>query len=182
MTTFSDLLASSKLPERSVPICLRGDLVAQHEELARQLKAAQDGARDSLDAGADVGALAERVEDLEAEMRAATYGFRLRALPRPKFRELINQHPPRRNDDDGKVDERDVYVGVNTDTFYDALIRRCVVDPDLPEGQWRELLEERLTDQQYDALARAAWGINRSEVDIPFSRAASLLSRRTGAE
>src|SRR4051812_15675270 len=73
---FRDLLKQAKLPERTVPVCLRGDLVADHEALERQLQAAQDRPVDSFE-GNGAGDLADRIRGLEGEMREHTYTFRL---------------------------------------------------------------------------------------------------------
>jgi hypothetical protein len=175
---FKALLADAKLPEKTVPTCLRGDLVAEHEAAERELEQAQNQQGDSL-AGSGVGALADRIGALEAQMRASTYPFRLRALPKPKWRALCAEHPPRRGED-GEVVDTD-RIGVNAETFYDAIIRACLVDPQMDDTDWSALVDA-LTDRQYDELADAAWGLNRREVDIPFSRAASKAKRGSADE
>jgi hypothetical protein len=59
--------AEAKRAERTVPICLRGDLVADWEAADRELKRAADENRsaDSKE-GAGLGALAEKVRALGA--------------------------------------------------------------------------------------------------------------------
>lgn len=172
---FRTLLKQAKLPERSVPVCLRGDLAADHEAAERALEAAQRAATNDME-GDGVGALVDRIETLQAEMREHTYDFRLRALPRHEYRELVAAHPPRRNDD-GEVNQGDVALGFNQDTLIPDLIRRATIDPDLDDGEWEQLLGEKLTDRQYGDLADAAYFLNRGEVDVPFSRAASRAKR-----
>jgi hypothetical protein len=174
---FRDLLKQAKLPERSVPVCMRGDLAADHEALERQLQAAQDRPVDSLE-GNGAGELADRIAALEAEMREHTYTFRLRALPRAEFRKLVAAHPPRRGDDGEPVRE-DAVLGACGDTLFPALVRASTVDPQLDDAEWAELLDEKLTDRQFSDLTDAAWFLNRGEVDIPFSRAASQANRST---
>jgi hypothetical protein len=125
-------------------------------------------------------------------MREHTVDFRFRALPRHDWKALRDRHPARRKED-GTLDERDLRVGVNMDTIFDDLIRTCLVEPELDEEDWRLLLgdseEERerieaagepiedgtLTDRQWNELADAAWTLNRGEVSVPFSRAASKI-------
>jgi hypothetical protein len=176
---FAALLAGAKLPERTVSICLRGDLVAEHEELERQLEKAEQSPASSL-AGNGADDLAERIEALQDEMQAASYTFRLRALPKPQWRQLIEAHPIRR-DEQNEILDADRYMLVNTETFPDALIRACLVDPELDDQQW-STLNGSLTDKKYDDLFEAAWGLNRREVDIPFSHAASRMRRGSGEE
>jgi hypothetical protein len=113
-------------------------------------------------------------------------------MPRPRWREFVAEYPPRQADD-GTVDPRDQHVGVDTDEFFPALIRRSVFDPQLDDEDWRVLLGDseaervrrekagkpvedgKLTDRQFDQLADAAWGLNRRDVDVPFSPAASAI-------
>lgn len=200
MTDFKALLAAAKMPERAVPICLRGDLTAEFEELERQLDDAQRVVAASIEDAATAGGIAERMEELRREMLAHTYQFRLRAMPRPAWRAFIAEHPPRKDPETGEVDERDKYVGINSETFYPALIRASVVDPVLSDDGWRQLLgddeTERarrraagepvedgvLTDRQFDTLSSAAWGLNRRDIDVPFSLAASRMTWSSGTE
>lgn len=176
LKSFKPMLAEAKLPERTVAICLRGDLIAEHERAERELEQAKKTQTDSL-AGSGVGRIVERIEALEAEMRERTYDFRLRALPRHEFRALMAAHPPRR-DEDG-LNKEDAPLGVNRETFFPAMIRAAVVDPELDEAEWTDLLDARLTDYQFQDLAWTAWALNAGEVDVPFSLAASRAKRDT---
>lgn len=199
MTEFQDLLKQAKLPEVTVPICLRGDLVAEHEDLVRRLETAKEAPRASL---ADRGpaALAERIREREAEMRSSTYVFRLRALSGPRIAALKRKHPPRETED-GQVKMQDLMAGgVNVETFAEPLIRASVFDPVLTDDQWRELLGDsdeekmrrlaegeqvedgKLTAGQIDELFNAAWALNQRSVDVPFSSAASRIPRTSGGE
>jgi hypothetical protein len=173
-----DIIKGGRLAERSVPVCMRADLVAEHEEAERLLDKASNEVRTSLGAGSAVSELGERVRALEAEMAKNTVAFHLRALPRLKWKALIADHQPRKAEG-GTVDDRDL-MGVNADTFFEALVRVSVVAPELDDEDWAILLGETddgfaLSDAQFDALSNAAWGLNRRDVDIPFSRAASRL-------
>ncbi len=196
---FLAMLAGARLPEAIVRICLRGDLAAEHEAADRELQKILDAPVQKLNTGA--GPLRQQILDLEAEMEAHTYPFRLRALPKPRWRALCAEHP-------GRIDpETSDYIrgdgaGINSSTFFDPLIRLSVIDPVLVEDQWRELLgdsdEERarltaegkaheiedgkLTDRQLDELSGAAFGLNRRDIDVPFSRAASRLTQISGDE
>lgn len=180
MTEFKTLLAAAKLPERTVPICLRGDLVAEFEDLERQLEEALRTPANSAE-GDGSTAIAERMEQLRAEMRDHTYPFRLRAMKRPRWHAFCAEHPPRKGDD-GEIDPMDRVRLVNVETFYPALVRQSVVDPVLEDAEWTLLLDEALTDHQFGELAQAAWDLNREDVDIPFSRAAFRMTRGSGAE
>jgi hypothetical protein len=177
----ADLLAQAKPAEHTIRLCLRGDLQAQFEELDRQrAEAASKTDGDSL-AGSPAVAIARRMEALREEMDAATVTFTVRALSRKRYQALVAAHPPRR-DEKGDVLDDDREMGVNQTTFWEPLIRACAVDPELTEDQWRRLLDDVLSDRQYEQLASAALVACRGNVDIPFSFAASELIRNFGGE
>lgn len=163
--------------ERSMTLCLAGDLVVEYEELERRrAEATLAGSGDSL-AGSG-GAVAEIDVDMDAlrpRMLERTITVVMRAMPRKPFNKLVELHPPRR-DDDGKVNPED-NVGVNNVTFWEPLIRACWASPTLTKARLTRLLDEVVSDRQYDELAALAWAVNRATVDVPFSSAASRQSR-----
>lgn len=202
-------ISKMKAPERSVTVCLEADLVAEFEHALRELEEAARKPATSLSGDSGKAELAEQIESLRQRMLEHNAEFRMRALERRAFRRLVAAHPPRKDDETGEVHEKDKYVGVNSETFYDELIRACTVDVRLPgdetgtvldDEDWRILLGDndverarrekngepvedgRLTDQQFGELAEVAWMLNRGEVDIPFSQAASQLLSNTGTE
>ncbi len=180
------LLDQAKPLQQPVPICLRGDLVSEverlNEELATVLQAEADarvsGAA-SLDTGSQGRQIAEQIEALREQMKASTITFMLRALPKQRFRAMIDEHPPRKDDDGGVLALDD--MGVNSSTFFDVLIRECTAEPQLTEPQWQKLFG-KLSDRQFQVLSTTAWAVNRSDVDVPFSRAASKLLKGSGTE
>lgn len=178
MTNFKQKLKAARLPERSIQVCLRGDLTADFEAAERDLKQAQETKNSGMEDG--VGPIIDRIDALRAEMREHTEEFRLRAMSQPKFRALVAEHTPRR-DDEGTVDAADAQMGFNRDTFFDALLKASVISPDLDDDDWTALLDV-LTDRQYNDLTDAAWFVNRTEVSVPFSQAASLAKRNSGGE
>jgi hypothetical protein len=168
----------ARLPEETVPICLRGDLVAQFEKLERDLDKAQRKSANSL-AGAGTRQLAQEIEALREEMEASTVVFHMRGMPDKRWQALTAQHPPRRTED-GDVHDRDKLLGVNSETFFPALVKASTFEPELDAEDWAVLLGEgeeegKLTHRQKDQLHTAAWRLNRRDVDIPFSYAASKI-------
>lgn len=165
------LMASAKRPERTVVLCVRGDLQADWEDLDRQLIAARTQRVATLAGGTEeeVG-LAVQIRALEKEMADNSIKFRLRALPRRRFLELMQEHPARENN------ERDKSVGMNTDTYFDALIGECLVEPDLDPSDLREFLDA-VTSRQFEELQDAAWNLNRGDVSVPFSYTALRTTR-----
>jgi hypothetical protein len=180
LKSFKQMLAEAKMPEATVPTCLRGDLAARHDELEAELELLEKKAVDSL-AGNGGAELAEQIEALEAEMRESTYPIRLRALSRPDFRAFIAEFPPHLDADGKPKDPLDGVYGINTETAFPELVRRSIVDPVLDDDEFVGLVG-KLTDAQYEALVIAAWRLNKGDIDVPFSRAASRLNRLTAAE
>jgi len=178
LKNFKEMLGTARLPERTVEICLRGDLVAEHQQAERELERAKKAAGNSL-AGDGSGDLAERIQALEAEMQESVYTFRLRGLPSPDFRAFKAEHPIRI--DDGEPDKQDAVFGFNVEKGFEPLTRMCLVDPELDDETWAQLLA-KLTENQFEELAACAWVLNRGDVDIPFSSTAFELMRASAAE
>lgn len=173
-TEFSieDVFADAKLPTRSVPLVLRGDLVAEWQDLERRFKQAhQAGDEDTLASknSAEAIKLARQMEDLEEQMRAATRVFRLQGLPGSKWRALLKAHPPREDD------QADQQVEFNRDTFGVAALAACCVMPTMTVAQAEKLIDETLTDGQWNTLFAHIWGMHTTAVDVPFSLAASAI-------
>jgi hypothetical protein len=167
MSNVKDLIAGARLPERAAAVCLRPDLVDEYERVELEMAAAP--VSDSLAGGKRrIRDLQEKLDALRQEMAGHTLHLTLRALTRPGFRAMVDAHPPRKTKG-GEVDERDKYIGINRDTFPAALVRACAASAELDDEDWRILLDERLTDAQFDALFETAWALNKRSVDVPFS-------------
>lgn len=184
MTDVDAILTGARLPEDRVPICTRGDLVVEWRRLGREL--AEMKVKASADprlTGGGVAGIVERMEALRAEVEASTVEFVLRALPRKRWAELADAHPPRKVD--GKVHPDDVAMGVNRETFLPALVRASTVEPTLRDETWAQLLDPEeglLGEQQWRQLWRACWNLNMAEVDVPFSVAGLLTTPPSGSE
>jgi hypothetical protein len=167
----SDLIAEARPAERSVELCLRADLVAEVEDLRRQLATAKAATRQSL-ADAPAAGIEERIAAVKTQMAESTITVVLRAVPRRRWLRLINEHPPR----DG--DHADKNIGVNTATFFDAAIRACWVSPTISTDDLATLLGDESRDgalsaAQFDQLAEAAWTVNARATNVPFGWRAS---------
>jgi hypothetical protein len=154
------LLAGARLPERTVDLCLRGDLQAEWETLDKaRTEAARTGAT-SL-AGSDVPALDTALAVIEEQMRAAVLTITMRALNRKTYRDLTVAHPPTDADKAKGLD-------LAWEAFRAALIRGCVVDPEFDDDQWDRLVAV-ITPAQYTLLGDTADVLNHNQVDVPFS-------------
>lgn len=172
------LIRDGKLRTAEFPVCLAPDLVGEYERLLLARDAAREADSDSLAGGKAVEIDTEIAELLE-QMQASTLTLVLKALPRPAFRSLIDQHPPRK-DAEGKLTHDEDRLGVNYESFFDALVRASLVSPVLDEDTLTLLIEERLTDKQWQDLNDVAWNLNRTSVSVPFLPAVSP-NRRTSS-
>lgn len=172
------LIASAALPERSVEVCLRPDLFAQLQDLERQLVDAEQERKSvgaSLASGSVSRTLAAEMEAVRQQMLAESTTFLLRALPRKQMRALRAEHPARPDN------AMDALRGCNIEDVAEALVRRCVVAPELDEADWTAL-DDLLSDGQWQLLAQAAWAINDADVEVPFLRAASRILQTSADE
>jgi hypothetical protein len=155
-----EILDGFELPERTVPVCLKGSLVAEYEELERQLPAAsRDGG--SLSEPSEAVTIARRMEALRQEIAASSWTFRFRALPGTGYEELQRRHPPRK-------DKQELF---NAETFPIALISACCADPPMTEDHVRRF-KATVSDKQYWDVYDTAVAVNRASVDVPFSKLA----------
>lgn len=180
LKNFKAMMSEARLPERTVDLCLRGNLTADFQALEAELDAARIAAGDSLDSG--TGEIVERMEAVQALMRENTYPVRLRALPGREFRKLKAEHPVPRKDD-GEVDEvASRGFDFNPDTFFEKLIRVSMSDPEITSAaDWDEFIGG-ITEYQFMELAVSCLALNQAKVDIPFSLAASMMKRSSGGE
>lgn len=154
-----------KRATRTVRLYVGGDL-----DLVDEYNRLQEEAADPTSlAGADTA----RLDEVRALLAADEMPFRFQALGRRSLRKLLDDNPPR------KDKPRDQVIGFNEDAATAALIRKCLLDPDLPEAALTELLDEDLTDGQYEKLSDAVWVLNRRTVDVPFSSTASTSPRNS---
>lgn len=172
MTSIKDKLKAAQRAERVVPVCLRGDLAAEFEQVRAELEQLPDE-DDSLAAGGTRRDLRERLEQIHADMAEASVDFRIRALSRGRWSELVVKYPPR----DGVL--RDQRIGLNEDEFTAAVIREGLVEPELDEEDWTTL-EETLSFSQWSELGAAAWQLNQETVSVPLLPPVSP-SRRNSA-
>jgi len=170
MTAFDTLITQARLPETTVPVCLRGDLVAEFQALERQLQTASTVAP-SLGERAPARVIAEQMQALREEMTAAEIPVRLRALPALEWANFAATRPAPRKDDESK----DAWLA-RWFAWMAELVSRCAIDPVMTVEQVGQLVDH-LSGVQWDDLSNAAWSLNEQRVKIPFSDAASGLTQ-----
>ena len=166
-------------PEKIVTLCTDAALQAEWEQANEALiNAPREVQDDRLNGGNSQTKLAMAVQDVEARMLASTVKFRLQGLRRSEWSERVAANAPRKDSEDDKA------RGYNTETFYDDVIIRSIVEVTQdgepvefdPASEWEPLADE-MTDRQYAQFAEAVWTLNRGEVSVPFSRSASRALR-----
>ena len=181
--TGAEILARIKprLDEDWTEICLRPDLIAEHDEAKERLAEAQVrvGPERLADGNtAESVELAEKVQALEVLIAESSVAFRFRGLSRDKFRVICDEHPPR------PTNSYDLAVGYNTEALGDALVEASLIEPVFDDAAWAELVEV-ISIGEWNELRRCAEKVNGSVVtEAPKSALASriLSSRANGSE
>ncbi|MBM0237740.1 hypothetical protein JNW88_12235 [Micromonospora sp. ATA32] len=173
---FDAMLDEATLAETTVPICLNGKLRAQYARLKARIDERAAAAHEAQkllgdDRLADKGPTPDpeqpELDRLVEQMRKYTVEVVLRALPKEEWNELFAKHPPRADKQTGKRNPRDM-IGVNYDSFFPTLVRETIVSPEMTGDRWQKFYA-KLSDAQFNKLANAAWDINQTEDDVPFS-------------
>jgi len=179
----SKLDLTIKRPTKGVELCLDLSTRIEWEKLEVELKEArQEPGGDKRLAGGPVQSLAKQIEGLEAAMAESTVTFTLTALKRRDWDKHKADHPPR------KGVKSDDQMGVNEETFYDAVMADSVLSVDGPDGdqvewdheQWGPLADE-MTNAQYADFKLAILQLNVGEAAarLPKSLSASLVMARS---
>lgn len=165
MSSIDDIISTAKFPEQTIRLCTRGDLIAEHVALSAEFATMPDAPQSHLAAADPRAPLAQEIVDLETRMRDTEVPFTFRALGRRKYRELLEEHPGE--------------PGVKFDlgTFPRALIAACAVDPVMTPTDVDRLFDV-LNEGAVEVLFMGAYTINEGVSRVPFSVAASELTRR----
>jgi hypothetical protein len=163
--TWDRVLAETVPPETTVPICLRGDLVAAKEEAERQLVVLRQRNPDpTVGEGGEILAAAERVQHLEEECAAAAVTFRFRGIGRRAHSDLEAQHPPT-PEQQAEGEEQGIRYRWNPTSFPAALVAAsCVEPPGITLDAARRISED-WTDGQWMTLWRACITANEGVAD-----------------
>lgn len=165
MSTIDEILQSAKLPTQTLRICLRGDLIAEHQALEAQLKAMGEFTQSHLAEADPRAPIARAVKELEDRMHESETTFTFQALGRRKYRELLAMHP-------GEPGQK-----FNPQTFPRDLIAASCIDPTVTPGDVDRLFDV-LNEGAVEALFMAAYTINEGVTRVPFSDRASKLIQR----
>jgi hypothetical protein len=172
--TIDEIIAQVKPPETVDDISLRGDLVAEYEQLQQQLPTASSEP-DSLGELSPAAVIEARMAELRTEMAAETVRFHMRAIGSKPWSDLFAVKPdfPKAGDD-GVIDP--AAAAEFRDSWHlwvcEVLARSCY-DPVMTVEQ-ADALSAGLSDAQWQRLTDKAYNVNVRSPAIPFSGAASV--------
>lgn len=165
-----------KRAERLIEVALDGALVAEWEAIDAEYKVARAEQRASRDKRMNdplakrVAELREKAQELSAKAREDRVIFRLRALPRDTWDELITANPPRSKEQDGNLP-------FNIATITDAAMstKGTITSVTRPDGSEEEFTHEDwedfakdLSNTQYEDFYVAVIQLNAGANEVPF--------------
>jgi hypothetical protein len=163
--SIEDVLGAIKVPVRSVSICLRADLQAEHDDLTRELERLRREGGEARDT-------AVRIQALEAEMRDAETVFKFRGLSKNAIRRLFEQFPaPEPNPENLRWN---IHEGAST------LLAESAIEPTMTVQQ-AEQLADSVDDGVWTELVNAAWLASTGSTRVPFSVRASAMTADSGS-
>jgi len=168
-------LAAAKRPQRVVPINLRGDLIAEVQELNEELGElrTRNVGDQRMAENPRITEIIERIDAINAEADESELELRLQAVPGERWRKAIADNPP----SDSEKDE-----GYLADTHAVArdVFPESIVSPEMDADDVEALLDV-LANAQWELIANTIWQLNGGDNKIPFSRLASQLRPNSDA-
>ena len=162
--SIEDILAKAKPREKTVMVCIAGDLAGEAERLQDELsRVSEDWEPSDLSEVHPARAIAEQLKVVHAQVREAEEPFKLRYIGDKAYSDLLAAHPPE--------NEQEAF---NSETFPRALVAASCVQPVMSEEQVIDLFEI-INEGEIKKLFDAAWDVHNSSDVIPFSLAASAL-------
>jgi len=190
-TSGKDILARIKpvLRTESTTICLRPDLLDEHDILAQELASLTvTGKRLAGGPGstAEKREIAEKIASLEDQIEAVQVTFKFEALPIHKYRAIADSNPPRRGD------EIDQMVGYNRDAVLDRMVRASMLEPSFDDceedgcshgdcGTWQQFVRV-CNPGEWQELRNTVNSVNRGVVESPKSALASRILAKPASD
>jgi hypothetical protein len=165
------IIGETEPAETSVTLCVKGSLRAEYERLDAQLGDIEQAISNL--AGGDTAGITSRMAELRKQMLAYERTFNLRAVEPLPWSNLVARRPVKTP---GMTDEdyAPLYYA-----WVCEVVAVSVVDPVMTPDQAARF-RDRLSAGDWQKLANAAWNVNDDSSTIPFSVAASVLSRSSG--
>lgn len=168
-----EVLAQARRKTSTVKVCLRGDLLAEHDRLEELLAEARR--RDDIEnRPAEAASIAQQIEDLEREISDTETAFTFQAIGQKAWTDLIALHPPSEQD-------REDGWEFNPRTFSVAAVAASAQTPAMTEEQAGRLYD-LCTFGQWERIWSVCLAANVHGTDVPFSAAASAVLRGYAAK
>lgn len=159
--TLDAIIAGARLPERTIRVCTRGDLLGQLDDVEGRLEELVDDDGEPFDEDLPLGEASEynqlvtRSRQIRAEMAKHMIAVKVRALGSGKWRTFAEQwQDPKTNSWKKGMD--------------DALIIASAISPVIPDQKQLDRFREVFAKGQVDSIFQAALVANtRSGLDIP---------------
>ena len=158
---------------RRVRICMRADLIAEHEHLSAQLEQAQrDDAR--LNRTAQAPGIAQQISDLEDRIRESEVELVLQAIGASGWSDLLAAHPPTKKQKQEAAEAKVRPPDHNPDTFPYAAVAASLGEP---EDKVRKFAD-KFSLGEWTKLWAACLMVNVGETSVPKSDAAWRVLQR----
>jgi hypothetical protein len=163
-SSIEEILARAKPREKTIRVCLAGDLAGEAERLQDELsRVSEDWEPDDLTAVHPGRAIAEQLKTVHEQVRAAEEPFVFRYIGDRAYSDLLAAHPSENSQE-----------AFDSEAFPRALVAASCVQPVMTEEQVVELFEV-INEGEIKKLFDAAWDVHNSSDVVPFSLAASAL-------
>ncbi|MBP2583036.1 hypothetical protein J3A78_003514 [Streptomyces sp. PvR006] len=170
-SSIEDILKRAKPRERTVKVCIRGDLAGRVQSLTEELaRASEDWEPADITEVHPGRRIAAELKQAREEAQDSEEPFTFRYIGDRAYSDLLAGHP--------SVDENELF---KLETFTPALIAASCADPVMSLEQVKELFEV-INEGEIKKLFEAAWDVHHSSDVVPFSLAASALLAGLGGE
>lgn len=142
MTTIEDILSRKQPNRATVWIPLDNDLADAYREAETNFNAAQSFATvrgDDAVSQRKADEAADVLAEAKAAMRDASIKFVFQAVGRKRYEALVTEHPAPKDQQRKARELRQDVPEFNEDTFPQALVAACLIDPMLSEEDVRKL-------------------------------------------
>lgn len=164
------------LPEKTYPLCIAGKLNAEFDKIEAELNdelVSEMGRPQRVADKSRVDELNARREELRAEMADHEVELRFRGKPSATWREWVNEHPAR---EDNQIDKQ---AGFDVDALTDQLRDYVVAinGEDYTDDDWSFCITNASAGDMWKMTALVI-GLHQQGVDIPKSLTGWLETRR----
>lgn len=165
MAHISEIRGRKKPPQRRVRIPADDSLVDRYNKTVKEHDKAvrKQGMSNDPNDHRRVKELAGQMDDLRQRIENDEIEFVFQAMPRTRYSELLEEHPP--SDED-----KEAGLAFNADTFPPALIAECLIDPEGVDVKEATRIWAEWSDAECELLLANAIAVNRSLKDIPFTK------------